>query len=133
MEEAPPRPYRLTYRSLFGREWVDVMAADAKDAERVFFATRNPELYRIFLVESLPCEEEGCGGADDGNEYGPADGAYSSKGQLAQEVLPGGRDVEHGVVEDAVLGSRSVIGDAGAVGEHKRVKHLLKSLFGEHD
>lgn len=124
--------YRFEYRTLFGPEFTEFTAASDDDAERMFWATRNPELNRISVVSKSLCDEEGDDGADGGDEDRPSDGTDSADDRFPNEVFSGGRDVEPFPVMNDFLCSGGMDGHAGGWGVCKRIEHLVRALVGKH-
>ena len=87
--------------------------------------TKLPACYSPYDVAYQPSQE--CCGAC------PSDSANEAKDGLGHEVLPSGRDEEHGRVLHPVFGTCPMDGHAGPRGVHKRVEHLLHLLVGKKD
>ena len=125
--------YRFVYQSLFGQEYSDVPASDIEEAKSMFWAKRTPELYRLMMIKGLGSYEECGGGAYCSNEDSPSDRADAAEKHFAQQVLPGGRDIECGKVGDVCLRPAPVFGRSAFIGVRKRVKNLLALLVGKKD
>lgn len=124
MDDEPRYRYRFEYRTLFGSEFTEFTAASDEDAERMFWAMRNPELNRISVVSRSPCNEEGDDGADGGDEGRPSDGSDSVDEHFAQEVLSGGGDEKLGWIVNLV---------PQHAGRCRCIKRLFESVFGKKD
>lgn len=133
MDDEPRYRYRFEYRTLFGSEFTEFTAASDEDAERMFWATRNPELNRIRVVSKSLCNEDGDDGADGGDEDRPADRADRADEKLAQQVLPGGCELELLPIADRVLGACRMDGYPRIKRLDERIKDFLAVHFRKHD
>lgn len=124
--------YRYVYQTVFGMRFQDFDAEDDEEAERVFWDGKLRDLNEVVMVSksALPVEEERRRPADQGDEEGLRGTAGHLEERFDDDVLPGGRDVEHLPIGDSLLGARPRDGDSRSGGNFERVKHLLALLLG---
>lgn len=132
MGDKPKYHYRFEYQTLFGHEFTEFVATDDDEANRIFWATRNPELNRLFVTVRSPCYEESDDGADGGDEHCPANRADSSEEHFAQEVLPGGCDVELFPVTNNPFVTCCADGHSGRRRIRTRIEDFLAVHFRKH-
>ena len=124
--------YRYIYKTVFGTKWQDLDAEDDEAADRIFWGGKIRDLNEIVMVSksTLPVEEDGRRGADQGDDECLRGRACQLEDRFDDDVLPGGGEVEHLPVRDSLLGPRSHDGDSRPGGNRKRVKDLLSLLLG---
>ena len=84
--------YRYIYKTVFGTKWQDLDAEDDEAADRIFWDGKIRDLNEIVMVSksTLPVEEDGRRGADQGDDECLRGRACQLEDRFDDDVLPGG-------------------------------------------